>query len=340
MSNAAIVAQCGAWAGRLFLSGSLAPGIQAPSTATIHRPTRTISPMDGRPLPSPESLRCFVAAAQQLNFRRAAAEVALTPAALSQRIRQLEELLDCRLFERSPRHVALTPAGAALLERARPALSALASCFDVTTAAPERIRFSLGTRFELGMSWLVPALDELRTTQPSWHIDLVFGSGPEILERLAQARVDAIVTSAPVADVDWEAEVLHPESYVLVGAPDLLARRPLQRPEDAAAHTVLDVDGDLPLARYLVSVCPSLRFADLWRCGTGAAVHALASSGRGVAVLPRYMVRADLEAGRLVELLPEFEPLSDTFRLLYRRSSSLHAVLGQLAEILRARPLT
>jgi DNA-binding transcriptional LysR family regulator len=296
--------------------------------------------MDGRPLPSPESLRCFVAAAEHLNFRRAAAEVALTPAALSQRIRQLEELLDCRLFDRSPRHVALTHAGQALLERARPALAALASCFEATTAAPERIRFSVGTRFELGMSWLVPTVDELRATRPHWQIDLVFGSGPEILDRLAQARVDAIVTSAPVADEDWEAEVLHPESYVLVGAPQLLDARPLQHTDDAAAHTVLDVDGDLPLARYLLSVCPNLRFAEVWRCGTGAAVHAFVLSGRGVAVLPRYMVRQDVEAGRLVELLSAFEPLTDTFRLLYRRSSPVRDVLSELAAILRSRPLT
>lgn len=296
--------------------------------------------MDGRPLPSPESLRCFVAAAEHLNFRRAAAEVALTPAALGQRIRQLEELLDCRLFERSPRHVALTPAGQALLERARPALVALASCFGAAHAVPERIRFSLGTRFELGMSWLVPNVDELRTTRPQWHVDLVFGSGPEILERLSQARVDAIVTSAPVADEDWEAEVLHPESYVLVGAPRLLDARPLASVDDAANHVVLDVDGDLPLTRYLLSVCPSLRFAEVWRCGTGAAVHALVLSGRGVAVLPRYMVRHDLESARLVELLPEHAPLSDTFRLLYRRSSPMADVLAEFAAILRSRPLT
>lgn len=295
--------------------------------------------MDGRPLPSPESLRCFIAAAEHLNFRRAASEVALTPAALSQRIKQLEELLECRLFERSPRHVALTPQGQALLERARPALEAIKACFEVSTRKPARIRFSLGTRFELGMSWLVPAIDELRSAQPNWSVDLVFGSGPEILDRLEQGRVDAIVTSAPVANQDWQAELLHPESYILVASPTLLDEHPLDTPADAASHTVLDVDGDLPLSRYLLSACPDLRFAEVWRCGTGAAVHAFALSGRGVAVLPSYMVRRDLEAGRLRALLTEVVPLSDTFRLLYRGSSPLREVLTDLASFLRERPL-
>ena len=290
-------------------------------------------------LPSPESLRCFVAAAEHLNFRRAAAEVALTPAALSQRIKQLEELLSCKLFDRSPRHVALTPAGHSLLERARPALDALLACSAAPARAPERVTFSLGTRFELGLSWIVPAVDVLRRERPDWRISLVFGSGEEILDRLEQLRVDAIVTSAPVANEEWEAEVLHPEHYVLVGALALLQRVPLHEPADASAHTVLDIDGGLPLARYVLSACDRLRFGDVWRCGTGAAVHALVLAGHGVAVLPHHMVDGDLASGRLVALLPDVQPLSDTFRLIFRRASPVAGVLHELAIWLRAHPL-
>ncbi len=292
-----------------------------------------------RPLPSVDSLRCFVAAAQQLSFRRAAAEVALTPAALSQRIKQLEDQLGCVLFDRSSRHVALTPSGTALLERARPALEALRACADVAESGPSRLRVVLGTRFELGMSWLVPLVLELRTSAPHWRIELVFGSGPEILERLERAAVDAIVTSAPVADAMWESIVLHPESYVLVAAPALLERAPLVVPADAEQHVLLDVDGDLPLGRYALSVSPGLSFGDVWRVGTGAAVHLLAVAGQGVAVLPSYMVEADLREGRLVRVLPELELLGDTFRLIHRRGSPLSVALGELAGVLRSHPL-
>jgi len=292
-----------------------------------------------RPLPSVDSLRCFVAAAQQLNFRRAAAEVALTPAALSQRIKQLEDQLGCVLFDRSSRHVALTPSGTALLERARPALEALRACADVADSGPSRLRLTIGTRFELGMSYLLPAILELRTSKPHWRVEPVFGSGPEILERLERGAVDAIVTSAPVADALWESMVLHPEAYELVGAPSLIARTPLRAPEDSAAHVLLDVDGDLPLARYALSVCPGLSFGDVWRVGTGAAVHTLARAGQGVAVLPTHMVEADLREGRLVRLLPELALLGDTFRLIHRRESPLTDALAELAEVLRARPL-
>jgi LysR family glycine cleavage system transcriptional activator len=291
------------------------------------------------PLPPVDSLRCFVAAAEHLNFRRAATEVALTPAALSQRIKQLEDMLQCVLFERSSRHVALTPAGQSLLERALPALAALRACAEVADAKPSRVRVVVGTRFELGLSWLVPSLIDLRHARPAWHVDLLFGSGPEILARLEQTQVDAIVTSAPVANADWEAEVLHPESYALVAAPTLLARVPFATTADAVGHTILDIDGTLPLLRYASSVCPGLVFGDLWRCGTGAAVHELVRAGQGVAVLPLHMVQGDVEAGRLVRVLPELELLADTFRLIHRRSSPQAATLRELAAWLRTRPL-
>ena len=292
-----------------------------------------------KPLPPVDSLRCFVAAAEQLSFRRAAAEVALTPAAFSQRIKQLEELVECKLFDRSPRQVTLTLEGQALLGRARAALDQLRQCRDVASGGERIVRLTLGTRFELGVSWLVPYVSQLRRKRPHWTVDLVFGSGPEILERLDAGRLDAVVTSAPTAKAEWAAEVLHPEAYVLVGTPELVRQRPLDDPAAAADHVLIDVNGDLPLARYLLAVCPGLQFADVWRAGTGAAVLALTLDGHGVSVLPRYMIADELADGRLVALLPRFEPLSDTFRLLYRAGSPLAEALVELADDLRAYPL-
>ncbi len=295
--------------------------------------------MHGRPLPAVDSLRCFVAVAEQLSFRRAAAEVALTPAALSQRIKQLEELLQCRVFDRSPRHVALTPQGQALLERARTALAALGDCGQVAGETARTITMTLGTRFELGLSWLVPALIELQSTRSHWHVDLVFGSGRDILERLEAGRVDAVITSAPTVRAEWTAELLHPEDYAFVAAPSRLEHSPLSSPEHARDHVLIDINGELPLARYLLTVCPGLTFAKVWRAGTTAAVHQLVRAGMGVAVLPRYMLHEDLAQGRLVRLLPEVEPVADGFRLLFRTSSPLAEVLSQVAQELRARPL-
>src|SRR3954471_14359440 len=80
------------------------------------------------PPPSLESLRCFVEAARLLNFRAAARVVALTPAALGERIRGLEELMGDTLFHRTTRKVVLTQAGLDLVPWAERALEAGRDC--------------------------------------------------------------------------------------------------------------------------------------------------------------------------------------------------------------------
>src|SRR5262244_2507650 len=79
-------------------------------------------------LPQLESLHCFAEAARLLNFRATARAVALTPAALGQRIRQLEDQLGAPLFHRTTRKVVLTQAGLALQPYARRTLEAANDC--------------------------------------------------------------------------------------------------------------------------------------------------------------------------------------------------------------------
>jgi DNA-binding transcriptional LysR family regulator len=293
-----------------------------------------------RPLPSIESLRCFFAAAQQLNFRRAAAEVGLTATAFSERIRMLERELGAPLFNRTSRRVELTPEGSALLPVAEQALASVQSCVEVV-ARPQNapVRLRIGTRFELGMSWLGPAVIELEAERASWQIDLYCGSGQDILERLDRGLLDGAITSAPLARAAWRAEVLHPETYALVGASALISAQPLRSAADGARHTLLDIDDSLPLARYLLSVVPGLEFARVRVCGSGGTVLQRVLAGTGVAVLPTYMIVGHLAAGRLQRLLPRTRLLSDSFRLLYRNGTHKHALLQELAAFLRSKPL-
>jgi DNA-binding transcriptional LysR family regulator len=294
-----------------------------------------------KPLPSIESLRCFFAAAQHLNFRRAASEVGLTATAFSERIRSLERELGATLFTRTTRRVELTQAGRALEPAAERALSTVQACLSALKEPGQvPVRLRLGTRFELGLSWLLPAVIELERSRPSWQIDLYFGSGPDILERLERGTLDAALTSAPVAHASWHAQVLHPEGYSFVGSSRLITDLPLRAPRDAQRHTLLDVDETLPLARYLLSVAPTLEFQRVRLCGAGAAVLKRVLAGDGVAVLPSHMLIAALRDRRLVRLLPKVRLLSDTFRLVYRKNSHQSSALSELASFLLQRPLS
>ncbi len=291
-------------------------------------------------LPSIENLQCFMAAAEHLNFRRAASTVALTPTAFGQRIRQLEEQLGVSLFERTTRSVRLTEEGAALLPQARATIAQAHRCLESVHDEAPPVSFVIGSRYELAQSWIAPQLAALSSERPHWKSHIYCGSGQDIINRLIAGDVDCVVTSAPMARAGWTTEVLHPETYCFVGATDLLATNPLQTAADCANHTLLDVDATLPLTRYLKAAPgPQLQFAEERYLGSGGAMQQLVLAGHGVAVLPQYMVGDDIAAGRLERLLPDRELLTDTFRLIYKSSSPLARTLEALAEVLRATTL-
>jgi LysR family glycine cleavage system transcriptional activator len=291
-----------------------------------------------------DDLRCFLAAARQLSFRRAAREVALSPAAFSDRVHRLEERLGAALFTRTTRHVALTPAGERLLPRARRLLDELADLPALVRddGRPPPLTLTMGTRFELGNSWLLPALCALRADHPERTIHLRYGDSAALLDELDGGTIDAVVTSFRLGRPRLDYATLHEEHYVLVAAPALLAARPLRSAADAAEHQLIDAHEDLPLFRYLLDALPSRTawsFRSTWLLGAIGAIRDRVLAGDGVAVLPCYLVEPDLATGALVAPLPEISPRSDWFRLVWRAGDRRAPQLGALAEALLRFPL-
>jgi len=292
------------------------------------------------PFPDVDSLRCFVEAARLLNFRAASRVVGLSPAALGQRIRRLEEDLGAALFDRDTQKVRLTEAGLALVPAARRALDALADCERAARgeAGPVRTDVVIGTRHELGLSWLVPQLPRLRAAHPGTVFHLYFGSGADLELRVLARQVDCAVSSRAVRDPRLEWIQLHREDYRMVASPALLAAKPIGCPADATAHTLVDATSDLELYRYFRSAPggEAWRFGDLLRMGATSAIRALVLDGQGVAVLPEYLVREDLRTGRLSPVSTDVEPLPDHFRLVFRaddpRRERFAALAASLAE--------
>jgi DNA-binding transcriptional LysR family regulator len=294
---------------------------------------------DPMTLPDLESLACVEALARTLHFGSAAKSRNLSPAAFSKRIQQAEEHLGAKLFARTTRTVELLPAGIATLPRVRQLLTearALAGGWD---GAPVPIDLTLGTRHELGMSWLFPARRTLAKAMPHLTMHLRFG-GTDDLERAVLAlQVDGVITSHAPTTKRLDAFPLAREDYRFVGAPALLRRRPFARPEDAAGHVLLDAYDDLPLFSYLRSVGLPLRFARTVKLGTIEAIRQAAREGEGVAVLPEYFVRGDLAQRRLTRLLPWARLGCDFFRLVFRADDAQREVLAEVARTLATLPL-
>jgi len=287
-----------------------------------------------------DSLRCFDAAATTLNFRAAAARVHLSPAAFSDRISRLEEDLGVAVLRRTTRQVALTEAGERLLPLVR---EALGSAERVRAAATEKgpappFELVIGTRYELGISWLCPALEPLSRRRPERTLHLFNADSPDLLRRLERGELDAIVASVRLTSPRLAYAALHPEAYAFVSTSRCLRRR-----EDAAALTLVDVTPELPLCRYLLDALPDAEpwpFARTEYMGGIDNIRRRVLDGPGrVAVLPRYFIARDLAAGRLVTLMPRVRPRSDAFRLVWRAGHPREAELVALAAELRERPL-
>ena len=293
-------------------------------------------------LPDLDSLRCFEAAAVALNFRRAARAVALSPAAFGERIRRLEQLIGESLFHRTTRSVTLTVAGERLLPKVSQVLEDARRCLGSHKDTDAPYELTIGTRFELGLSWLTPALQPLSQVSPFRRLHLRFGDSEELLRRVLDGGIDCVISSVRLGNAGLHYELLHQEDYALVSSPELLAERPLRTSEDAANHTLLEVHPDLPLFRYFLDARPPgelWSFGGIERLGAIAAVRFRTLQGAGVAVLPRYFIEADLQAKRLKEPLGKIKLLHDHFRLIWRAGHRRENELRQLAAELRQRPL-
>ena len=286
-----------------------------------------------------DSLSCFVAVAEVLHFRAAAARLGRSPAAVSDRVAQLEVDVGEVLLVRSTRRVSLSEAGRRLLPHARELLDHAARCGAVARGDGRPLPYALvlGTRYELGLSWLCPSLPGLRAAHPERTVHLYMGDTDALLDGVEAARLDACVLSSQRLRPSLHAVPLHDEAYVYVGA----AGGPTTA-QAARGARLLDATSDLPLARYLLDALPDgrdWRFGEHLYLGGIGAIRAMTLMGEGVAVLPRYFVEADLAAGRLVALLPELPLRADQFRLIWRDGHPAEPALRALAAELAALPL-
>jgi DNA-binding transcriptional LysR family regulator len=155
-------------------------------------------------------LRYYVAVAEELHFRRAAARLHMSQPPLSQQIRQLEDELGCRLLTRSRRRVELTPAGEAFLRDARVILADL----DGAVAAARRIDAGQTGRLRIGfvgsalVSLLPGIVQRFRAARPHVEVELRERSTTEQVAALATGAMDVGFVPLPVDETGLRAEVL------------------------------------------------------------------------------------------------------------------------------------
>lgn len=138
--------------------------------------------MTARRLPPLTALRAFEAAARHLSFKHAAAELSLTPTAISHQVRQLEEHLGVRLFVRGTRRVDLTPAGQSLFPALREGFDAMARAVQIVRPLAQPRALVLSTTMAFASRWLLQRLARFATAHPDLAVHLHTSDEPVDLQ--------------------------------------------------------------------------------------------------------------------------------------------------------------
>lgn len=172
-------------------------------------------------LPPLNSFRVFEAAARLNSFKLAAAELNVTPTAVSHQIRGLESTLGIRLFLREPRSVTLTEEGRRLAASVQAALGVLAGAVEGVTGRASTLTVSTTTSF--AALWLVPRLPAFRERHPELEVKVHTGETPERMEW--QTGTDLAIRYGPPRDDDGK-PLSGTESFAVFWNPKNLRKRP------------------------------------------------------------------------------------------------------------------
>ena len=251
-------------------------------------------------LPPLNALRAFEAAGRLGSFKEAAAELHVTPGAVSQHVRLLEAWLGGSLFERHNRRVQLTPAAKAYLEEIGPLFEQLSQAtarYGMPRTLSRTLSVNAPATFTL--RWLVPRLAKFRAAHAD--VDVNVETSNEPLESLKD-DYDVIIRGGPDTFYGYSMRPFLSEERLPVCSPALLQRVPLRSPGDLREHTLLHTSS-LPRLwpDWLASAqIPELRPAAALTFDHFYLTLQAAIDGIGVAMGPTALVADDLAAGRLV----------------------------------------
>lgn len=227
---------------------------------------RTLLPLNG--------LRVFDAAARHLSFTRAADELAVTPAAVGQQIRALEDVLGVVLFRRTPKGLELTPEAENGLDALRAGFLQFEESVRVMQAGQSSKSLTIAAPRDFTAKWLAPRLADFGRTDPDIRFAIMAADTPP---EFTEANLDLAVIFAE-SPGGYEGLKLADGATVAIAAPqgagDTLIAWPGCETEDGA----------------------TLRVAD-----AGLAIDA-AANGFGRALVPLLLAQADMAAGRIMAL--------------------------------------
>jgi LysR family glycine cleavage system transcriptional activator len=307
-------------------------------------------------LPPLNALKAFESAARHLSVKRAAAELNVTPAAVSHQIKALEDYLGVQLFLRQNRALELTEAARAALPKLRDGFDSLAQAVERLRAHKGMGQLTLSAAPSFAARWLMPRLHRFFDAHPEIDVRVsarlrqpASGGRRALAER---ATIDAWLADSDVAILygrgdypGYRVDRLLPLDITPICSPKLVTdpEHPLLWPGDLEHHLLLHDDtGDL---------YDGVSFWEVWLEAAGVtgvdlnrgphfshAVLAFESAveGHGVVATMPILAEADINAGRLVRPFDLRVPLASSYYLVCSEEAAAREPVAAFREWLLA----
>ncbi|MDZ4333041.1 MAG: LysR family transcriptional regulator [Pseudomonas sp.] len=268
-----------------------------------------------RKIPSTAALIAFESAARHQSFTKAAQELSLTQGAVCRQIAALEAFLNIELFRRSRRGVVLTEAGQSYARRVAGQLDAVERDTLAVMGQQGAMSIELAVVPTFGTQWLLPRLKDFQRLHPEITVNLTNRTRPFLF---ADTEFDAAVY---FGDGDWsgtQAHFLMGENPMPVCSPALLAEQTQLSAEQIASLPLLQ-QTTRPYAWRQWFSAQGLNTArdmagpryELFSMLAQAAMHEM-----GVALIRTFLIRRELDEGRLVIAVPLSLPTDKAYYLM------------------------
>ncbi len=265
-------------------------------------------------LPPLIELRAFEAAGRHMSFKQAAAELGVTPTAISHQIRLLERYCGRSLFRRRPRPLTFTEAGAQLFPVVRDGFESFGDAFAVIAPDRENRPLRVTTTNTFASRWLVPRLPRWRTERPDIPLEVI---GTDAVLDLDTGEADLAIRHADTAPKDGVSCQLFRDGFWPVCNPALLPIRvPLRNAVDLRGHLLIHqhwpnfVPHPPTWNQWLADARSRWRdvpmLSEMDHLHFREELHAIEAvvAGQGIGICSDVLVANELIAGRLVKALP------------------------------------
>lgn len=256
-----------------------------------------------------QELSAFVRAAETGSFSHVAREFRVSQPSVSRMVASLETRLGIKLLLRTTRRVTPTDAGAAFLERARQILGDLDDAENAARGLDSlqgTLRVAMSGAF--GTREVVPHLPAFLEQHPKLRLDLFIS---DRTDDLVAEGVDMALRLGRLSDSVFGARLLASAPRLVIAAPSYLAKRGTPKMlADLASHDCIvgpGLSGQSGWSFKRASAVTSIAVEGRVQVATADGVIACVKAGLGIAVASRWMCRAELEAGELLPLMPDYQ---------------------------------